>query len=299
MRLQLVTIFAMLLPPFLSGCACLPPQPQAYFGATLSMDQVVQEINLNNGAIPSLSATHNFAAKVFDDKGAAHEFSGDGTLCFRRDRDLLFIGQAPGMDIFEIGSNRERYWVKVVPQIDTFWHGRYDRIDRLAPDRIPVRPDLILEVLGVGRIDTNFLAAPVPTMRFNNEEAAYQFLWSVSLGDRWVPVKEIWYDVATKLPRKVILYAPDGRILVRANLWGPLDVAPDPNAPPGADICVPHINRHFDLFFPDTKSLMRLDLTSARVRNAAGAPNDRTFRFPKESGAGRQIDLDAPDDAGH
>jgi hypothetical protein len=71
---------------------------------------------------------------------------------------------------------------------------------------VPVRPDLVLEVLGVSMIPTNFLAPPAPVMRFNSVNRAYMFVWSVPLRDRWAAQKEIWYDLDTKLPRLVLLF---------------------------------------------------------------------------------------------
>ncbi len=53
---------------------------------------------------------------------------------------------------------------------------------------------MVLEVLGVGMIGSNFLAPPAPVMRFNNDTHAYMFVWSVPLADRWAAQKEIWYD---------------------------------------------------------------------------------------------------------
>ena len=55
-------------------------------------------------------------------------------------------------------------------------------------------------------------------MRFNNDADAYMFLWNVKLPDRWAVQKEIWYDRATLLPKLVLLFDENGRVVLRAYL---------------------------------------------------------------------------------
>src|SRR5688572_33205222 len=83
---------------------------------------------------------------------------------------------------------------------------------------IPIRPDLLMEVLGVFTIDPNLQRFPAPVMRFNNDEDAYMFTWIMPQVDRFVAVKEVWYDRKTMRPRLVNLFGREGRILLRAYL---------------------------------------------------------------------------------
>ena len=53
-------------------------------------------------------------------------------------------------------------------------------------------------------------------MRFNHEQDAYMFVWSVKGVDRWYAYKEIWYDRVSKMPRLVRLeHSPPAASAVR------------------------------------------------------------------------------------
>ena len=67
-------------------------------------------------------------------------------------------------------------------------------------------------------------------MRFNNDADVYMFVWSIRGIDRFIAQKEIWYDRATKQPRRVYLFDDNGRVILRAFLrnHAPLEV---PGAP--------------------------------------------------------------------
>jgi len=140
-------------------------------------------------------------------------------------------------------------------------------------------------VLGIGDIDTNFNTAPVPTMRFNNDEAAYMLVWNYPLTDRWIAVKEVWYDVHTKLPRLVVLFDDNGRIVLRAYLKDHVEVEGSGGG---------KIAGTFELFFPENKSQMNFRLKDVRpnlkVRNTT-IPNDASFAFPDEPGVGKIIEI--------
>ena len=50
-------------------------------------------------------------------------------------------------------------------------------------------------------------------MRFNNDAWAYMLVWNKPLRDRWAAEKEVWYDIVTKLPKLVLLFDANGRVL--------------------------------------------------------------------------------------
>jgi hypothetical protein len=268
---------------FLCGCARIEQKPQACYGPTEPMSQVVQEINDNNAKINTLWARHSFEATLVDDKGKSRTFSGDGYLLFMKPDNLLLT--AGGIiKYFEIGSNPQQYWFTAFPdEISTQWYGDKQRLTDAGAKQIPIRPDLLLEVLGVSSISDDFLAPPVPTMRFNNDACAYMFTWNKPLTDRWVAEKEVWYDHKTKLPKLILLFDANGRIILRAYLS---DHKPIEGA--GGMIAT-----KYELFFPETKSQMSFHLTEVR-RSKAGKviiPNPGSFAFPQEPGVKKQIEI--------
>jgi hypothetical protein len=271
---------------FGNGRAAAPP----YVGETQSMAEVAAAINANNGALPTLWARHYFEATIVDERKKSHFVNGDGVLLYKAPRGMRLVGtKAAAGTVFEIGSTDDRYWLTLVPERNTMWWGSYANLGKPCVDlrNIPVRPDLVLEVLGVGTVNTNFLEPPAPTMRFNNDARAYMFVWNVPLPDRWAAQKEIWYDLETKLPRRVFLFDENGRVVLRAKLsnHAPVEL---PDVPQEK---WPRVARLYELFFPDTGSTMKFELDEVALERR-GVPTRRGIAFPDDAKVDQVIQLD-------
>jgi hypothetical protein len=250
----------------------------------------VQAINQNNAQLPSLWSRGYFEATVVD-RGKRNFVNGDLLLLYRRPNDLRIIGKKDiAGTVFEVGSNADRYWLKVGGDVDTMWHGSHANVDNVDPKRIPIPPALMLEVLGIGPVDTNFRQPPVPVMRFNNDADAYMLLFSVPLNDRWAAQKDVWFDRQTKLPMKVLLYDANGRVVLLADLskHKPVEVAGVPENQ------WPRVATRYDLYFLDSDTTVMFELDRPVLKNGA-VPNDRSFAFPEEGGgANKVISVDEP-----
>jgi hypothetical protein len=265
-------------------CPPPPPPPTSYFGPTDPMSRVVEGINANAAKINTLRVTHSYDARIVDDKGKEHTFSGDGYLLFRKPDDLLLVAKVLTQDAFTVGSNADRYWF-TVPQQDTMWWGRKANLTAEKARQIPIRPDLILEVLGVFTVDTNFGQFPAPVMRFNHDRDCYMFTFVAPTPDRFVAVKEVWYDRRTLLPICVNLFDPNGRTVLRAYLSNPKEV----EGANGGKLAT-----QFDLLFVDDegKHLSQMNFRLKDVRDHfKNLPNDASFAFPDEPGVGKIIEI--------
>jgi hypothetical protein len=269
----------------LAGCGAKGPRgPQPYYGPTDPMAKVVDQINANNARITTLRAPHTFEATLVDDKGKSRSFSGGGYLLFLKPDNVLLTAGAV-IPYFEIGANDQRYWFTAFPdEVSTQWWGDKQKLTDEAARQIPIRPDLLLEVLGVSPIETNFLQPPVPVMRFNNDARAYMLVWNRPLPNRWAAEKEVWYDLETKLPTLINLFDASGRIILRAYLSEHQEIPQT-----GGKIAT-----RYNLFFPENKSRMSFRLTelqpsiqSKRIR----IPNPGSFAFPEEPGVKKQIEI--------
>jgi hypothetical protein len=278
----------------LFGCGCRnAPPPPSYYGPTLPFNQVVEQINANAERIPTLRGEGHFEAWVRQPDQTKEQYvAGDLTLLYSRPRSLRFIGKDPILGpVFEIVSNNDRYWLIVKPpnpDQQTMYWGTHDNASRVDPKTIPVRPDLLLEVLGIGAVPTNFLEPPVPVLRFNNDADAYMILWNARLPDRWAVVKEIWYDRTTLLPKLVNLFDPDGRVVLRAYLFEhkPVEVEGLPKDQ------WPKVATVYKLFFPQTQSRLNFDLKGGLVLKKGTVPNERSFAFPENPDVAHVINLD-------
>jgi hypothetical protein len=229
---------------------------------------------------------------IVDDTGKRHDEVLSGSVLYRAPRDVRIDGNKDVLgSVVQIGSNRDVYWLSAKdPGPDTAWWGRYKYLGYDCVKPIPVRPDLVLEVLGISTINADFTALPAPVMRFNNDRDEYMLTWVTRVPDRWVAQKEVWYDRRTKRPTHVMLYDADGRVVLSAWLskHQPVEV-------PGISKDKwPAVATEYRLYFPDSGSKLRLTLDDVRL-SRKGAPNDATFGFtptPKGAGVSKVIQLD-------
>jgi hypothetical protein len=277
----------------LFGCGPRAGQvgPKGYFGPTQPMAEVVEEINQNNSRLTTLWAeVSKLRASFVDDRNKRQDITLDGgNLLYRSPRDVRLIGSKLTAPLVEVGSNESTYWlVAKSPGPDTAWWGRYEHLGKPCSQQIPIRPDLILEVLAVGLIETDFNQVPTPVMRFNNDADAYMFVWNAKLPDRWIATKEVWYDRETKRPRLVNLFDVNGRVVLRAYLTKHKAV----EMPNLSKDQWPSVATQYDLRFPETESEMSLRLGQIKLRNK-GAPSNATFNFqPRTAGVAKVIQLD-------
>lgn len=280
----------------ITGCrAPVRDAPRGYFGPTESIHAVVQKVNANNEQIPTLRGAGDFEAWIKEDPNGKTQFvNGELTLLYSRPHSMRLIGKKDVMgSIFEIASNDERYWMIVRPPDNAehlMWWGTHANAANVDPKKIPVRPDLVLEVLGLQTLSTNLLEPPMPVMRFNNDKDAYMVVWHERLPDRLVALKEIWYDRVTLRPKLVLLFDANGRIVLRAYLSNhkPLEV---PGVAPAE---WPDVATRYELLFPDTGSKMIIRLVDDVALKRNNAPNPRSFLFPEDPGVSRVIPIDEP-----
>lgn len=270
----------------LAGCChcATPTEQKLYVGPTESMAHVVAHINANNEKIPSLWSSLYYKANIIDEKKQAHFVNGEGTLLYRQSMDLRLIGRKdPAGIIFDIGSNRNQFWLRVIPELDSMWWGTYRALENADPDHlgIPIRPDLVLSVLALSPIDTNFRQQPAPVMRFDNAMRAYVLLWVAPLPDRWIALREVWYDMNTLQPKLVLLYDQNGRVALRADLglFKQIEVAGQPREK------WPWIAGDYKLAFPETGSTMELTLSDDSVLRHGALPIDKSFAMPSPDNA--------------
>src|SRR5207244_11437607 len=118
--------------------------------------------------IPTLWARHDMEASIVDEKKDVHNEVMSGNLLYRASREMLLVGtKDPLGRVFELGSNADVSWLSIKVGPDTAWWGHYRNLGTPCSEKIAIRPDLIMQVLGVATISSNLLEQPAPVMRFN------------------------------------------------------------------------------------------------------------------------------------
>jgi hypothetical protein len=285
-----------------AAAACAPTAAtKLYTGPTEPLDKVVAHINANASRIPTLWATVKyFEATLVDEQHHSQFVNGNGSLLYRSGGDFRLDALKEGTPIFQIGTNAERYWMKVFPDpTSTMWWGSFANLDKAGVQQLPVRPDLVREVLGLSAIPADLVSPPVPIMRFNNDARVYMIVWSIPKDDQWIPQREIWYDMTTFKPQRVLLFdsAGKGRVVLKADLLNPIPVSgADHPGDPTATVA-----GRYHLLFPDSGSTLDFELGQAALshRDSASpaslpaAPNDGNFRFRIDPALNKVVQLDA------
>ena len=277
----------------LGGCVGAHKEPTGWYkGPTDPMARVVEDVNRNNQAVPTLWASLGYKATVVDAKKRDHAVSGSGVLLYRTPGQMRLIGVKEFVgSVFEVGSTADRYWLLLKPDVDTMWWGHHRNAGKpCVTEDLPIPPNLLVEVLGVGTIDTNFNTLPAPVMRVDHERHKYVFVWNARLPDRWAATREVWYDIQTKLPERVMLYDVNGRVVVLADLKNhkPVEVKDAPRE------SWPTVANDFFLYFPDNGTRMELNLREVML-DKRGSPSRRGIDFPDpaKAGVGNVIQVDA------
>lgn len=292
-QLSLVPVLLGLLA--MAGCngSPEPTTTDAGFQDTLTLAQLTEQVNENNQAITSLWASGYFEARLKENAQDPPPLPiiGDLTLMYLADDRLLIHAKKPGIDVFELGSDGETFWL-AIPTEKLLYIGTFAGLNPEALAQLPVRPDLVLEVLGITPLPADLLAPPVPMLRYNPDSNVYMLTFAEPAGDaatpRWQVVKEVWYDRATLLPTNIILFDPDGRPVLRAYLSRHEEI----EASEGGE--GPTVATRYELYFPQTRSTMQIDLGKELHLKRRGFPREQSFRVPDRSLFERVIDLDRP-----
>lgn len=267
------------------GCAKPPPPvaPSAYTGPTMPLDDLLAAINRNNGRITTMQANGGFLLGTPQDG----EINGTLTLFHTKPNQLrILCNKDAAGRVADLGTDGERFWMFTAGKKPTTWIGTNLGPARASPE-IPISPELLVDVLGIATMNLDLLAQPVPTLRFNPDYDAYMLTWHQPLKDRWVTLREVWYDRSTLQPRRIWLFDRDGRVVVRAKLdrFEPMRTSESESTPLTA--------RSFELFFPENKTSFRFWLDGVRDRRN-GMPNRLSYQFNPPGESERIINLDQP-----
>ena len=305
-RARLLGAAPMFLAAFLvGGCngADRPPKAPPYLSPseTLSLPQLVAALNERSAKIQSLFlegstrvGAGGFEARIREARDQPERFvNGEITALYLAPNRLRLIGDKDlAGRVFDLGSDGERFWMHL-PTEKLLYTGTFEGFDPDAVEQLPIRPDLVLEVLGVAPLETDLTKAPVPMLRWNPDTGAnaYMVTWAEPLdgpSPRWTIVKEVWYDYKTLLPTLVVLFDADGDPLLRAYLTNHRPIGDEPDAPMMAS--------HYDLYFPVSGTKMRLDFGALDFRNPEKPryPNAGSFNPPNPGDVPNVRDLDDP-----
>jgi len=149
--------------------------------------------------------------------GGNRRFEARGVALFRKPRDL-YLRLQPTWGTLTAGSNDEAFWVWEQFQESRYYWGRHEDVDETDDLDIPLRPDHLVEVLGLGDLPIDTTGPLGPVFWVGSTRYALLFMAEDDAGQRYL-TKKIAIDRSPPyLVRSVVYFAPDGHPLVIAGL---------------------------------------------------------------------------------
>lgn len=121
-----------------------PPRP---------VPQILSAISTNAAKLdqPLWSSSVTVSARFIDEDGRRQVFNLEGSLLFQRPLNFrMDLRHGLGEPVMGIGSNDEEYWVWIEPEMGTMRWGRYRHLGKPCTEDVLIRPDHLMQSLGVG-----------------------------------------------------------------------------------------------------------------------------------------------------
>lgn len=200
-------------------CGC-PPQQVRKPLDPLSLEDAVARVNRDRaGVVGALQAQGGSASGHFTDPdGNRRNFSYDAKLLVFAPWHLRFDMTTFNQSHLLFGSDDTRYWVVVKPRINTLWWGRHDITPSPDSDALLVRPDLILDALGIKPLSTDTTGATGPFQRVADDHQELIFLAYDNESQSYIS-KEIWISRHDDRPVERLVYRNrNGDIIMESRL---------------------------------------------------------------------------------
>jgi hypothetical protein len=248
-----------------------------------SAAEALRRVNDNFARFPSGPALYTKARVSFEfrDQRGTHRFAGnDAVLFFRPPRMLRFDVRSLTGTVAQIGSNQERYWVWIEPEMRTLWWGSWERAGREGARRLPVPPADLLDALALRPLPLKLNDSLTPPM-LRVDGADQRLLYIRAEGGTTATG---WREVRLQtdrpyMPTQIIDRLADGRVTMDARLsefravgsGGPL------------------MARRYEMRWPQEGSQLALTI-GGDARFRTGPELEDIFEFPAWDGAVESID---------
>lgn len=215
---QSTVLACVMLVSLIAGC---PPSPTRIPPAPLTMQDAARIVNDNAGLVTGvLRATGPVSGYVTTDNGRRRTFDLDGTLfCLRPSHMRFDLKSIAGTEIL-VGANDEHFWSYNRLGGDVYHCRPLTRFDEWMAEESPIRPDRIVEALGLGFIPTSPMSGEglFAAQRVVDEYQQILFIARDSDG-RLSFEKEYWLDrYPPRLVRRVVFRDANGVVEMESAL---------------------------------------------------------------------------------
>jgi hypothetical protein len=279
-RRAMVLMFCGLM--LLAGCAQQVRVPRKLM-AIPPAQQVIHRLNARAALLGTLRLTGNVNLTLIHHHGGASSFQAHAVLLVDQHRipHLLLVGTYLGQDAFEMGMNRRIYWL-IDHEHKIAYVGRVAAEYRLPSDVMPLRPQRILDMLGITPLIRTG-ASRVAMFNFPHADQ-YHLLLLHDGGNGLVHIeRQISISRYTGQIREVRLYDRNGRVIAYARLS---EYHPVGNAFGGVELPM-----HIVIHYLDVRARMDFHVQRATLKLSGKAK----FIFASPSFQGLKVaDIDNP-----
>lgn len=169
------------------------------------------------------------------------------------------------------GANESEFWLRIKPELDTYWYGTRQQAQRCA-HVLMINPANLAEALGVVHVDTNWEL-------FHRD--GYDLLTQRRNGR---PVKRVYVNCCDYRVRRIEYYDPQGQVVAATELsdYTPIDPA----------LVVPTHIRLMTIYQGLEESSARIELRNIRRFDPTPAQLENLFSRPGRDGYGTVLRLD-------
>lgn len=251
------------------------------------MDQAIGLVNANTSRVTTCLKAAGWADGWFTDQaGRRRRFDLPHTSLQVIAPRHLYLSAKSGLLTEELmlGSNDHKYWLHVRQDDDTYRHGTHAGLADEPVEAMPLRPDQLIEALGLNGLPQDTTGPDGPIQRVVDEYQQLIFLAYTADGQGLIR-KEYWLDrYEPRLIRRIVFRDGMGRVAMESRLDG--------YKPMGRD--GPLLPRRIRVEWPQEAGALNLRISGWKTMPTRGpshpafvAPHDRGMTYTK------MIDLDA------
>lgn len=274
----------------LAGILGCPPSRPALGPVTddAPADVVIDRVNRNAQSMDFLLRAGGVSAsgRLVRASGKSESFDANGTLFFRRPRNLLMQLEHVLAGKIEMGSNDREFWYWDRLDKPVYYTGLHARMTKPWETDVPLRPDQFLDMLGLHELPTATGGAGGPTFAVADE---YYYL---NFFDR-DPAGKVFQSKSVGISRRppflvstVTYYNPASQPWMRAELtdYRPIE---------GTRVLAP---RRIEIRSLEDASRMKLEFSNMKPSDNSRIEQERILRSPldRQENVGEIIRLDRP-----
>ncbi len=274
-----------------AAAGCRPDRTALEPLPVLPMADAIDRVNANHARLVGTAQARGGHARghFTDTDGARRSFDLDAKLlvhpprCLRLDLKALLESQ------LVFGSNPEKYWV-VQPNVKALTYGRHSRDVIPDADDLIIRPDLLVEALGLNLLPEQTIGDAGPVQRIVGDHQQLIFLaYDESL--QGYIAKEYWLSRhEPRLVDRIVFRDPEGKLVMASELSRYRPVGDD-------GLLLPH---RVEITWPATDGRMLFTASGWKILPQVDESHPG-FAFPLDRGAtfDRIVDVDVELDAIH